>query len=80
MEIKKLLGICSARLVIDELQITYIAVHPKHQSQGLGKLLLKDLIKRSKSLQTKHIHLEVKETNKTADTFYKTMGFVIVCY
>ena len=38
LETKKLLGICSAWLLIDELYITSIAVHPTHQRKGLGKL------------------------------------------
>ena len=78
IETKKLLGLCSAWLVIDELQITSIAVHPLHQRKGLGKFLLSDLIKRSKSLEINQIHLEVKDTNKSAKTFYKSMGFKII--
>ena len=78
LETKKLLGLCSAWLVIDELHITFIAVHPMHQRKGLGRLLLSDLIKRSKSLQTNRIHLEVKNNNEPAKAFYKSMGFKIL--
>ena len=78
LETKKLLGFCSSWLVIDELQITSIAIHPIHQRKGLGKFLLSDLIKRSKSLQTTHIILEVKEKNEPAKAFYKSMGFRMV--
>ena len=78
LETKKLLGLCSAWLVIDELQITFLAVHPIHQRKGLGKLLLSELIKRSKSLQTNKIHLEVKDNNETAKAFYDSMGFKTV--
>ena len=78
LESKKLLGICSAWLVIDELHITFIAVKPIHQRKGLGKFLLSDLIKRSKSLQTNHINLEVKNNNDPAKAFYKSMGFKTV--
>jgi ribosomal-protein-alanine N-acetyltransferase len=78
LESTKLLGICSAWLVIDELHITFIAVHPMHQRKGLGRLLLSDLIKRSKSLQTNRIHLEVKNNNEPAKAFYKSMGFKTV--
>ena len=78
LETKKLLGICSAWLVIDELHITFIAVHPKYQRKGLGRFLLTDLIKRSKSLQTNHIYLEVKNNNEAAKAFYKSMGFKTV--
>ena len=78
LQTKKLLGLCSAWLVIDELHITFIAVHPMHQRKGLGKFVLSNLIKRSKSLQTNCIHLEVKENNEPAKAFYKSMGFKIV--
>ena len=77
-ETKRLLGLCSAWLVMDELQITSIAVHPIHQRKGLGKFLLSDLIKRSSSLRTNQIHLEVKNTNEPAKAFYKSMGFKTV--
>tara|TARA_B100000945_G_scaffold211157_1_gene169979 strand:+ start:580 stop:1047 length:468 start_codon:yes stop_codon:yes gene_type:complete len=75
LETKKLLGLCTAWLVIDELHITSIAIHPIHQRKGLGKFLLTDIIKLSSSLQTNLIHLEVKETNEPAKAFYKSMGF-----
>ena len=77
---KKLLGLCSAWLLLDELYITLIAVHPIHQRKGLGKLLLSDLIKRSSSLRTNQIHLEVKETNEPAKALYKSIGFKTRAY
>ena len=75
LKTKKILGLCSSWLVLDELHLTLIAVHPIHQRKGLGKFLLSDLIKRSKSLRTNQIHLEVKETNEPAKALYKSMGF-----
>ena len=75
---QKLLGLCSSWLVIDELHITCIAVNPIHQRKGLGKFLMSDLIKRSNSLSTNQIYLEVKDTNEPAKAFYKSMGFKIV--
>ena len=78
LQTKKLLGLCSAWIVIDELHITFIAVHPIHQRKGIGRVLLTDLIKRSKTHQTNNIHLEVKDNNEPAKAFYKSMGFKIV--
>ena len=78
LETKKLLGLCSAWLVIDELQITFIAVDPMNQRKGIGKFLLSDLIKRSKSLQINHIFLEVKQNNEPAKALYNSMGFKTV--
>ena len=78
LETKKLLGLCSSWLIVDELHITYLAVHPIHQRKGLGKSLFLDLIKRSKALRTNHLFLEVKDTNEAAKAFYKSMGFKII--
>ena len=72
---RKLLGLCSAWLISDELYLTSMAVHPIHQRKGLGRYLLADLIKRSRSLRTNHIYLEVKDSNEQAKAFYKSMGF-----
>ena len=78
MQTKKLLGLCSAWLIIDELHITFIAVDPMNQRKGIGKFLLSDLIKRSKSLQINHIFLEVKQNNEPAKALYNSMGFKTV--
>ena len=78
LQTKKLLGLCSAWLVIDELHITFIAVDPMNQRKGIGKFLLSDLIKRSKSLQINHIFLEVKQNNEPAKALYNSMGFKTV--
>ena len=78
LKTKKLLALCSSWLVIDELQITFVAVHPLHQRKGLGRFLFSDLIKRSESLQTNHMLLEVSENNEPAKAFYKSMGFKTV--
>ena len=78
LKTQKLLGLCTAWLVIDELHITSIAVDPLHQRKGLGKLLMSDLINRSNSVLSNQIYLEVKNTNEPAKAFYKSMGFKIV--
>ena len=78
IETNKLLGLCSAWLIADELYITSIAVHPTHQRQGIGKSLMTDLIKRSTSFRINNIYLEVKDTNLPAKAFYKSMGFKIL--
>ena len=78
LDTKKLLGVCTAWVVVDELRITSIAILPKHQRKGLGGFLISDLIKRSKSLKVNNLYLEVKDTNKAAKAFYKSMGFEIV--
>ena len=80
LQTKKLLGFCSLWIVIDELHITSIAIHPKYQRKGLGKCLFSKLIKLSESLRTNQIYLDVKDTNEPAKAFYKSMGFKTVAH
>ncbi len=77
LDSERLLGLCCSWLIIDELHITAMAVHPIHQRKGIGSILICDLINRSNSLLTHQIYLEVKNTNETAKAFYKSMGFNI---
>ena len=74
---RKLLGLCSGWLVIDELQITALAVHPLHLRKGLGKLILKSVINRSRSIGINQIKLEVKDTNEPAKALYNSLGFKV---
>ena len=78
LDSEELLGLCSAWLVLNELHITAIAIDPVHQRKGLGKFLISELIKRSNSLRTNQILLEVKNTNEEAKAFYKSLNFKIV--
>ena len=71
----KLIGLCSSWLILNQLYLTALAVHPKRQRQGIGKLILKDLINRVKAHGINQLILEVKDTNEPAKAFYKFMGF-----
>ena len=44
MNSSKLLALCSGWLVVDELQISMIAVHPLYRRRGLGRFILSELI------------------------------------
>ncbi len=77
IDTKKLIGFCSGWIVLNELQVTLVAVHPLHLRKGIGKLLMKDLIKQSKLKLINQIYLEVKEKNEPAKALYKSMGFKI---
>tara|TARA_B100000700_G_C14292369_1_gene511052 strand:+ start:70 stop:525 length:456 start_codon:yes stop_codon:yes gene_type:complete len=73
-----LIGFCSAWLVLEEMQITSIAVDPLHQRKGIGKYILSNLIKKSKSLEINRILLEVKDKNEPAKALYKSIGFKLI--
>ncbi len=71
----KLLGIGTGWLVIDELQITAIAVDPKHRNKGLAKKILHGLIDEAESKGATHASLEVASDNIAGKTLYQSFGF-----
>lgn len=59
----------------DESHITNLAVKPIFQSKGIGKILLKELIKLAIAKDTKNLSLEVRTDNVIAQKLYKKFNF-----
>jgi len=55
--------------------IPLLAVSPKYQGSGVGKLLMEHAEKWAKNLGCRLLHLEVFANNKKADNFYQNIGF-----
>ncbi|MBQ6895305.1 MAG: ribosomal protein S18-alanine N-acetyltransferase [Clostridia bacterium] len=62
--------------VLNEADITNIAVHPDFRRQGLADKILLDIFNHCKSNGIKKIHLEVRESNIPAIRLYEKRGFV----
>ncbi|HDN96200.1 MAG TPA: ribosomal-protein-alanine N-acetyltransferase [Thermoplasmatales archaeon] len=72
----KIVGfILSAKQSKDELRILMLAVKKEYRGQGIGSMLLKELL--LKFPEVRRIYLEVKVENKKAIKFYKKHGFKI---
>ncbi|NLC11802.1 MAG: ribosomal protein S18-alanine N-acetyltransferase [Firmicutes bacterium] len=67
-----------AWVVLDEIHITTIAIHPCYQGQGIGSLLLKKFFELARELKAKEITLEVRETNMPARHLYEKFGFKVM--
>lgn len=52
-----------------------IAVDPKFRRQGIGKTLIETIIEYLRQENIENLVLEVRSSNFTAISFYKTMGF-----
>ncbi|MCM1306285.1 MAG: ribosomal protein S18-alanine N-acetyltransferase [Bacteroides sp.] len=63
--------------VLDEGQIANIAVRSDMRGQGLGRLLMQNLLELAKREGVKRITLEVKDTNERAVNLYKSLGFTV---
>ncbi len=71
----KLIAIACGWLITDEINITAIAVHPKHRRNGIGEIILKDLLKKAHQVGSTKAILEVSQKNIAAIELYKKLGF-----
>lgn len=55
--------------------IVSIAVHPEYRGRGLGKILLREILKKLRSKGAIFVRLEVRVSNKVAISLYEKMGF-----
>lgn len=75
-EKEEILGYCGILMVLDEGDITNVAVKPSRQREGVGKLLLQSLILLTGERGIHQIHLEVRQSNAKALRLYEREGFI----
>lgn len=68
-------GFAGAWVVADECHITTIAVTPAFRRQGLGRMMVNDLLSRAKSKGAACATLEVRAGNASAIALYEGLGF-----
>ena len=72
----KILGYCGLLMVLDEGDITNVAVKRDRQREGIGNFLMESLIRLAADLGVTTIHLEVRDGNERAIRLYERVGFV----
>lgn len=72
----KILGYCGLLMVLDEGDITNVAVKRDRQQEGIGNFLMESLIRLAADLGVTTIHLEVRAGNERAIRLYERVGFV----
>ena len=70
-----LMGYAGYWILVDEIHISTIAVDPDLRRQGLGELLLLNILFLSYDHQANLVTLEVRETNRGAQELYKKYRF-----
>ena len=55
--------------------INYLAVHPDHRRQGLGRLLMDEAERRLHDLGCPKVNLQVRNSNGAAREFYRQIGY-----
>ena len=71
----EILAYCGLLMVLDEGDITNVAVRPDRQREGIGHFLMDSLIRLAEEQGVTTIHLEVRVGNDTALRLYERMGF-----
>ncbi|WNF36924.1 ribosomal protein S18-alanine N-acetyltransferase [Bacillaceae bacterium IKA-2] len=71
----EIIGYCGIWVIIDEAQITNIAIHSLYRGLKLGKQLLSHSIEFVRMLGAQKLSLEVRVSNEVAQSLYRKMGF-----
>jgi ribosomal-protein-alanine N-acetyltransferase len=72
------LGYAGSWLLVDDVHIATIAVHPEWRGRGLGGLLLIAMLDRGAALGARRSTLEVRVSNQVAQRLYRKYGFEVV--
>lgn len=75
---EQVIGYVGYWLMADEVHISTIAVHPNWQRQGLGELLLLNVIRHAYIHQAYLVTLEVRRSNLPAQSLYQKQQFALV--
>lgn len=73
-----IVGYIGIKAVLDEADITNVAVHPQWRRRGIGQMLLTDLLGKAADRNVKRIFLEVRVSNEAALALYSQAGFQII--
>ncbi len=72
-----LVGYAGMQVVLDEAEITNIAVDGQLRNRGIASKLLEALVTLCARRGVKYLHLEVRESNEAARHLYEKKGFEI---
>ncbi len=72
---ERTVGLVSAVCAADECDITDVAVLPAFRRRGIAAALLRELFTRLRAGGTRHVYLEVRESNAPAIALYRSFAF-----
>ena len=73
----RVIGYGGMLTVLDEGQVTNIAVHPEAQRQGVGHALVEAMLREARNRGLAEISLEVRASNAAAIGLYERFGFAV---
>ncbi|MFW9773447.1 MAG: GNAT family N-acetyltransferase [Candidatus Heimdallarchaeota archaeon] len=57
--------------------VHHLAIDPKYQRKGFGRMLIAELIKKFREKKIHKVHLFIEKRNKDVITFYQKLGWEI---
>lgn len=60
-----------------ELDIHNVAVHPQYRRRGVARAMLNDIIESAAKRGIRRLTLEVRRSNESAQTLYRSLGFEV---
>jgi ribosomal-protein-alanine N-acetyltransferase len=75
---RKVAGMFSGEVAMDELQIDNLAVSQSYRRKGVGRMLLQSALSIAHRLRARAAVLEVAVANSPARAFYEREGFVVI--
>jgi len=75
---EQVLGYGGFWMMVDEAHISTLAVRPDVRGRGMGELLLLELMREARSLGATAATLEVRVSNRVAQSLYAKYGFEVV--
>ena len=75
LEDERIIGYAGTWIILDEAQITNVAIAPEYRGQGIGSQLMTELIRQVKARGATAMTLEVRPSNAPAIALYTSFGF-----
>lgn len=72
----EILGYCGLLMVMDEGDVTNVAVRRDRQREGIGNFLMESMLRLAYEQGIRTVHLEVRAGNSVAVRLYERLGFV----
>ena len=72
----EILGYCGLLMVLDEGDVTNVAVKRDRQREGIGNFLMESMLRLAYEQGIRTVHLEVRAGNSVAVRLYERLGFV----
>lgn len=72
----EILGYCGLLMVLDEGDVTNVAVKRDRQREGIGNFLMESMLRLAYEQGIRTVHLEVRAGNSAAVRLYERLGFV----